>query len=1463
MRHWNVRLTLLGVVCLASIAFARPIRVPGDYANIREASAIARAGDSVIVATGTWLGDDNLNIALRDSVTLISEAGADSCVIDAENTGLARGVIVGDYCKVIGLTFTGFRSNTILDSTSNHVTIRDCIFRSSENAERNQSVAVKVALAIELKIDHCLFQELQSYLSGGALQITPSSTAFVTNSVFDQNSTARSGGAVMVNMNSVASFRNCLFTGNFAGNGTSGDGGAIACTQNSRTSLANCTLYGNAAPDGRGGAVNKGSNSNIYVTDCIFWNNAAIFGPQLCQTDSGAGAGGRINISYALVEPNGDAAYVGNWRGDHIIDDEPLFEANNGLWWGVNGYFLEPGSPAIDAGHCDASEDSLQVEFFSTRADGALDAGVVDLGYHYNPDDFRRIGFVYGTITDATNGLPIEGALVRSSRRYTATTNEDGQWWIEHRAGIADFSFVKPGYLPQSVQGIEISGADSILIDVNFRHSEFSPSVRGLDVLVPRDDTVEVEFDVHNTGNGTLSYTGRMVLPGNLERPQGELIDTASWGRSFIGYDLRGCCYVDGLFYVSACNLQWDGNLHRNQILIFDRSGVCIDSFPQPGNDQNGIRPLTWDGSSIWGISNDAMLYSLSRSGEVERQFQLPNAVYFNLMWDPDNQLLWVATISSNILAFDRDGNSANRSIRVSTLRKYGLFYRQDDPTQHTMWMLTRPTGNLNRIMKMHPATRDTQFVMDVRAAGGDYVSMGLQLADWDPSSITVMSILQRLNHQGGDQLGVWSLEPNHRWMLLPRLEGDLPAGESQHFWLGLASTGLPLGAKQASLLFQHDGFDRTAEIPITMRIITDEIRLPKLALSESRIDFGEVVRGTASYDTLTISNAGNDDLTLAALNGVGVGFRWPFYHRTVIPPGGALRVPINFILPDTVGPLNAPYLATGEIRFTILTPEQKNHTIPLFATVLPADGGHHWRVVSTDEYHSLCIERAMYLGARMPSGWEIGVFTPDGLLAGTGFWEGFRFSTPAYGDDSTTADLEGFRPEEIFLFRVCDAGSGLEYDADPEFTSGPEVWTSGGNSFLNLRVHDIRDQRIDFQRGWNLVSLNITPDDVQWTHPEGPDVIDLLYRVSTGDPPVNRVLMVKDSRGRFCSPDFGFNNIPYWNLREGYQVKVDTPVTASWEGQIISPRMLLDLPAGWSIVSYLPSFPLSASPPDFRVVASLIDNLIIAKDGSGRFLTPLRNFSNMERWRESLGYFVKLRRAETFVYPISRRIGRDEPDVVVVNPSHWVPPSPTDNSMSLLVGGLGGLSRSVSELAVFTGEGLCVGASTVTSIYNGWVGVAVWGDDPTTAERDGARPGDTLELRIWKGDQEFHASVDSNQVATYVPNDLSTIGVASVQEQAEWMPAEYQLYPPSPNPFNSTVAIQFHVPCESKVDLAVYNAIGREVVTLLSMSVTAGSHEVEWDGRSSIGLESPSGIYIITLRTSGGLLTRKAVLLK
>ena len=105
--------------------------------------------------------------------------------------------------------------------------------------------------------------------------------------------------------------------------------------------------------------------------------------------------------------------------------------------------------------------------------------------------------------------------------------------------------------------------------------------------------------------------------------------------------------------------------------------------------------------------------------------------------------------------------------------------------------------------------------------------------------------------------------------------------------------------------------------------------------------------------------------------------------------------------------------------------------------------------------------------------------------------------------------------------------------------------------------------------------------------------------------------------------------------------------------------------------------------------------------------------------------------------------------------------------------------------------------------------------------------------------------------------------------DDLELTPSDYRLAQNIPNPFNALTTIQFNLPKENEVSLAIYDLVGRKVAEPLSnVPYESGGHFVIWDGKDSQNRPVSSGVYLYRLEVSkNGQMefakTKKLILLK
>ncbi len=81
------------------------------------------------------------------------------------------------------------------------------------------------------------------------------------------------------------------------------------------------------------------------------------------------------------------------------------------------------------------------------------------------------------------------------------------------------------------------------------------------------------------------------------------------------------------------------------------------------------------------------------------------------------------------------------------------------------------------------------------------------------------------------------------------------------------------------------------------------------------------------------------------------------------------------------------------------------------------------------------------------------------------------------------------------------------------------------------------------------------------------------------------------------------------------------------------------------------------------------------------------------------------------------------------------------------------------------------------------------------------------------------------------------------------------------PNPFNPMTLISFSIPQDGTAVIEVLDLRGHMLRTVFDGSLTAGQHEVRWDGQDDKGRDLASGMYLARLRSQGRTATHKMLL--
>ncbi len=392
--------------------------------------------------------------------------------------------------------------------------------------------------------------------------------------------------------------------------------------------------------------------------------------------------------------------------------------------------------------------------------------------------------------------------------------------------------------------------------------------------------------------------------------------------------------------------------------------------------------------------------------------------------------------------------------------------------------------------------------------------------------------------------------------------------------------------------------------------------------------------------------------------------------------------------------------------------------------------------------------------------------------------------------------------------------------------------------------------QDIALVSGWRMISSRIEPFHTADNLLNDENGILLSWK----EVPDGNITTLKNSANQTWdgSQNPANCNIPSWNPLAGYKVNMSAGSTLVMLGKSLHIDTEIALNAGWNWVGYLPEDILEAQEAFFSLVnGEEAGNLNMVKNGVGQFYIP-DYYNNIPDCKPGEGFEVSLDNNTTLDYSVQqaapKRPNDDLPPVVASEPEYFILAARTDYFHPLLITGLsveGVDCASGDELAVFTRDGVCIGAA----VYDGQIpmGLAIWRDDPTTEAVDGYCNGDLFLLKYWSVSEHALFGPDTLDIfggLDAAPSQIYTSANISFGKSVAIVPTSFAVSAPYPNPFNMNTSLRFELPDAGTITITISDASGRLVKEQKIEQPRAGYFTWTWNGNDMRENPVTSGTY-------------------
>ena len=517
------------------------------FNSLNKALTVAEDDDTIIIASGTYTGENNTNLTINKNLKFI-KYGDDKSIFDAE--GLSRiWTVTATSINITGLTFKNGKAYGRNYETNPDNCGGAIYFNSNGN------------------INNCSFIDCSSGYYGGAIYFTGSGN--VNNCSFIDCSSSYYGGAIY--FNSYGNVNNCSFIDcsssdysyasgaiyfNISGNVNNCSfvncssyeyGGAISFV-NSDGNVFNCSFM-NCSSDSSGGAISFwASDGNVF--NCSFMN---------CSSDSGGGAiflnkGNISNCSFMNCSSSKYGGAISINSGNVLncsfvncssITANAIHFNSIGIVFDCTFVNCSPGSSAIYFKNNGSVVNCSFVNCSSNYYGGAI---YLNTGNVLNCSFMNCSSSNYGGAISfwGSDGNVANCSFVNcNSSSYSSSRSYGGAIFFKNNGGVFDCNFVNCTSSSTSNQGGAIyCGKNSNVTNCSFVNCSSSSSSISYGGAIYGSNVVNCSFVNCSSSSSSISYGGA-IYGSNVVNCSFVNCNSSNYGGAISGSNVVNCSFVN------------------------------------------------------------------------------------------------------------------------------------------------------------------------------------------------------------------------------------------------------------------------------------------------------------------------------------------------------------------------------------------------------------------------------------------------------------------------------------------------------------------------------------------------------------------------------------------------------------------------------------------------------------------------------------------------------------------------------------------------------------------------------------------------------------------------------------------------------------------------------------------------------------------------------------------------------